>query len=117
MTGERGAIRWRAVLALAILAGLTAMVVRLAPPYIQNWKFQRYLNSMAEEPANSAKEVAVMEAQVIGKALSLNIPLKVSDLEVEREDSRVHIKALYVVRVDLPGYTVDLHFRPEAGGA
>lgn len=117
MSGERGAVRWRTIIALAILAGLTAMVVRLAPPYIQNWKFQRYLNSAAEQPASSAKEVAVIQAQVIGKALSLNIPLKESDVEVEREDSRIHIKALYVVRVDLPGYTVDLHFRPEAGGA
>ena len=50
------------------------------------------------------------------KASSLGIPLHTGDVTVERHSANLHIRALYVVRVDLPLYTVDLHFRPEAGG-
>jgi hypothetical protein len=37
-------------------------------------------------------------------------------VRVTADDGAVRIDVLYVVHVDMAGYTVDLHFRPTAGG-
>ena len=108
--------KFRLALAALILLGFAATTARLAPPYIQNWKLQSYLNGLSEDASTAAVPPAVLEARVMDKASSLGIPLHTGDVTVERHSANLHIRALYVVRVDLPLYTVDLHFRPEAGG-
>ena len=37
------------------------------------------------------------------------------NVHIERTADSVHIEVRYLVRVDLPLYTVDLHFYPGAG--
>jgi hypothetical protein len=37
-------------------------------------------------------------------------------VHVTRSENALKIQVLYLVHVGLPGYSVDLHFRPAAGG-
>ncbi len=108
---------WRAVAAVLILAGLVGMAGVLAPPYVRNWRLQQYLNSLADDPNAPSRPPQQIASEVSRQAASLGIQLDPSSIHVVTRDARLSIHALYVVRVELPGYTVDLHFRPEVGGA
>jgi hypothetical protein len=55
-----------------------------------------------------------IRAEVAKRAARLGLPLTPSQIRVEKDGSRVRVEAMYVVRVDLPLYSVDLHFRPAA---
>ena len=38
-----------------------------------------------------------------------------NDVQITQSNNAIRIDVLYLVRVDVAGYTVDLHFRPAAG--
>lgn len=91
--------------------------LRLTPPYIKNFQFQQYLNALVADPGGASLPIEQVRDQVVAKAASLGIRLAPQDVQVSRIDSELKIEMLYQVRVDLMAYTVDLHFRPKAGGA
>ena len=47
---------------------------------------------------------------VLAKARSLGLPVAASDVQITRTGEDLHIVVRYVVKVDLPGYAVELHF-------
>ena len=47
---------------------------------------------------------------VLAKARSLSLPVTASNVQIIRTGAEVRIVVRYVVKVDLPGYTVELHF-------
>ena len=49
---------------------------------------------------------------VLDKAHQLNLPVAEDNVHILRSADGLHIDVRYFVRVDLPGYTVDLHFYP-----
>jgi hypothetical protein len=102
---------------LLVLLSLAAIAVVLVPPYVANWKLQHYVNQMIEDPATAGQTASVIRTKVVNKAASLGVPLHPDDVRVVASESAVRIDALYVVHVDVAGYTVDLHFRPAAGGS
>jgi len=106
----------RVAAGLIVLLGMAAVGVVLIPPYAANWKLQRYLNELIEDPATASQQPEMVRAKVLGKATSLGLPLRSEDIQVAPWKNAVRIDALYVVHVDIAGYTVDLHFRPAAGG-
>jgi len=91
--------------------------LRLVPPYIKNLQFQQYLNAFVADPRNTTLPIEQVCDQLVAKAASLGIALAPQDVHISRVDSEFKIEMLYLVRVDLKAYTVDLHFRPKAGGA
>jgi len=110
--------RWvRVIAGLAVLGALAAIAVVLIPPYAANWNLQRYVNALIDEPGVVARPPSAIQAQVAGKAASLGLPLHPEDIRVTLSGNAIKIDALYVVHVDIAGYTVDLHFRPAAGGS
>jgi hypothetical protein len=60
--------------------------------------------------------VESIRAAIVNKAASLGLPVRSDDVHVEVSLGAVRVDVLYVVRVGVSGYTVDLHFRPAAGG-
>ena len=101
---------------IAVLGLMAVIGLRLAPPYIRNFQFQQYLNTLAADSRNASLPMEQVCDQVVAKAASLGIPLAAQDVHISRVDSEFKIEMLYLVRVDLKAYTVDLHFRPKAGG-
>jgi hypothetical protein len=102
------------VLVLLILASIGALLV---PPYIQNWKLQRYVNGLVDDPATASQPSQVIQKEVVTRSAALGLPVQPGDVQVSRPQNSVRIDVLYIVHVDFAGYSVDLHFRPAAGGS
>jgi len=111
-----GARLLRVAAGVVVLLALAAIGVILIPPYAANWHLQRYINALIDDPATASQPPEAVRAQVVQKAASLGLPLTAQDVQVGRSYNAIRIDALYVVHVDIAGYTVDLHFRPAAGG-
>lgn len=105
---------WRKVAGVGVLLIMAAIGVLLIPPYVENWKLQSFLNQMAQDPATAQKTPDILRANIIDKAASLGLPVHTDDVRVTQSGDGLKIEVLYIVRIDLPIYTVDLHFRPAA---
>ena len=108
--------RVRTIAGLVVLVVLAAIGVVLVPPYVENWKLQRYVNELAGDPGTAALEPEVVRAKIVSRATSLGLPVRDGDVQITRVQDAIRIDVLYLVHVDVAGYTVDLHFRPKAGG-
>jgi hypothetical protein len=105
---------WRIAAGVAVLVLLALIAVLLAPPYYENWRLQRYLSALAHDPASAQRSTDLLRALVVDKAASMGLPVRTGDVQVTSGPNAVRIEVLYVVHIDLPVYTVDLHFRPSA---
>jgi hypothetical protein len=99
-------------LVLLILLILGAFLV---PPYAANWRLQSYVNDLVDDPSTAKRPPELVRAQVLNQAAGLGLPVRPEDVHVGVNQGAVNIDILYIVHVDLAGYTVDLHFRPAAG--
>jgi hypothetical protein len=107
----------RKVAGVVVLLALVAIGAMLLPPYIQNWKLQRYVNGLVDDPATASQPSDTIRDEVVSKGTGLGLPVKSGDVQVTRPQNAVRIDVLYIVHVDFAVYSVDLHFRPTAGGS
>ena len=106
----------RLIAGAAILLILVILGALLVAPYTANWRLQSYLNDLADDPATPKKPVNDIRSAVLNQAGSLGLPVHSDDVQVSLSASGVKIEVLYIVHVDMAGYSIDLHFRPTAGG-
>ena len=104
----------RVAAGIAVLVAMAAMGILLIPPYAENWRLQGFINQLAQDPATAQKTPEIVRANIVDKAASLGLPVHIDDVRVTRSGDGMKIEVLYIVRIDLPIYTVDLHFRPAA---
>jgi hypothetical protein len=109
------AARWRLAAGIGVLACLGFFAARLAPYYIRNYEFQQYVEGVTQRVENREKSDDLLRTWMVEKAASLELPVKAENVQVKRSGEALRIDVRYVVRVDLPVYTVDLHFYPGAG--
>ena len=102
---------------ILVLLVMLVFAIFLIPPYLQSWKLQRYVNSVAEDPASAAMSPDAIRGEILDQARRLNLPVKPDNVQVMRPQNALKIQILYIVHVDFAGYAVDLHFRPAAGGS
>jgi hypothetical protein len=107
----------RKIAGVAVLLILAAIGAMLLPPYIQNWKLQRYVNGLVDDPATATQPSEVIQKEIVTRGTALGLPVHPGDVQVSRPQNSVRIDVLYIVHVDFAGYSVDLHFRPAAGGS
>jgi type II secretory ATPase GspE/PulE/Tfp pilus assembly ATPase PilB-like protein len=100
------------VAGLAVLVLLLGVSSALIPAYFENMEFQRYLDRSVQR--TQSPEALVVD--VVNKAAQLGLPVRAGDVHVTRTENGLRVELIYVIRVDLPLYTVDLHFHPAAGG-
>jgi len=105
---------WRTVAGIAVLIIMAALGVLLIPPYVENWKLQSFINDIAQDPDTVKKPVEVVRANIVDRAANLGLPVHTDDVHVTKSEDTLKIEVLYIVHIDLPIYTVDLHFRPAA---
>ncbi len=104
--------RWRMAAGIGVLLVLILVAFALVPAYVENIELQRYLDSAVER--NSSPDALV--ADVVNAAARLGLPVRAGDVKVTRVGNALRVDIIYIIRVDLPLYTVDLHFHPSAGG-
>ena len=109
--------RWRIAAALLILGLLALVLAVCAPYYFRNLKLQSYVADVTRDVANRERSDANLRALVLQRAQQLALPIMADNVHVTREpDGAVkHIDVRYMVPIDLPWYTVKLHFYPGAG--
>jgi hypothetical protein len=107
--------RWRIAAGVGVLVVLVLIGVLLAPPYYHDWQLRGYLQALVSDPATANRSVDLIRALVVDKAAGLGLPVRMPDVHVTRNNGRVTIEVVYIVHIDLPVYTVGLHFRPGAG--
>jgi hypothetical protein len=99
----------------AVLVMLLVVGTLLVPPYTANWRLQSYINDLADDPATAKNPAEAVRTQVLNYAAGLGLPVHGEDIHVSIDQGAVNIGVLYIVHIDVAGYTIDLHFRPTAG--
>jgi hypothetical protein len=112
---ERQVARWRVVAAIAVLVGLAGFAGVFAPIYFHNLELQGYVAELAQDNDSRSRPDDLLRTRVLEKAAELELPVKADNVHIERKADGMRIDVRYFVRVNLPGYTVDLHFYPGAG--
>lgn len=107
--------RWRIVAAVLILAGLIFFLATFAPYYFRNLKLQSFVSEITRQVETQAKSDDVLRTWVVEKARQLELPITEDEVHVTHPQDGLRIDIRYFVRVDVPGYTVNLHFYPGAG--
>ena len=101
----------RRIAGIVVLLGLAAIGAILLVPYGRNFQFQGALDEIVSKATNADS----LQAAAVDKAASLGIPLKSSDVKViPMPNGGFKVDVIYLVRVDVGFYAVDLHFHPAA---
>jgi hypothetical protein len=87
-----------------------------APIYFHNFQLRNYVETLTRSVASRDASDDLLRTQVVEKAHQLGLPsVAADDVHISRSESDLRIEVRYRVPVDLPGYTVMLHFYPGAG--
>lgn len=111
----KGVPLWRVAGAAVVLAGLLFLVANFAPIYLHNMELQNFVTEIAARPDSASKSDDLLRTWVLDKAHALDLPVRSDNVKIVHAPQGMRIDVRYFVRVDLPGYTVDLHFYPGAG--
>ena len=88
----------------------------IIPPYFANYQFEDGIKGEALHSTYTSKTEDDIRNAVLKQAKELEIPLTREQIKVQRTGGMgtgsILIDVDYTVRVDLPGYPLDLHFHP-----
>jgi hypothetical protein len=108
---ERAARITRTAAGAILAAGLVSVLVVLVPSYRKNSRFQEYLEQAVTRPGPPA----ILKTDIVNRAAQMGLPLRDDDVRItEKPGNHLRVDIVYVDRVDLKLYTVDLHFHPSA---
>jgi hypothetical protein len=105
---------WRVAAALLIFAALIFFLALFAPIYFRNLQLHSYVSDVTQSVASQNISDDLIRTRIAAKAHDLNLPVAEDNVHVIHAPGRTDVQVRYFVRVNLPGYTVDLHFNPGA---
>jgi len=112
---QAGFMTFSGLLLLAVVAAILFSAFKLLPPYIDNYRLQDSLETVARTATYSKMSEDEIRKQVMGEARQLGVPLDERNIRVQRSGVTVNIAVQYTVKVDLLVRQVDLEFAPSAG--
>ena len=107
--------RWRIALAMVVLGAMAFLLASFAPIYFRNLELQNYVSDVTHSVAAREQSDDLLRTKVLTRARQLNLPVEEDNVHVVHSSDGMRIDVRYFVRVDFPGYTVNLHFYPGAG--
>ena len=107
--------RWRIALAMVVLGGMAFLLASFAPIYFRNLELQNYVSDVTHSVAAREQSDDLLRTKVLTRARQLNLPVEEDNVHIVHSSDGMRIDVRYFVRVDFPGYTVNLHFYPGAG--
>ena len=110
-----GVPRWRIAAAFLVLAALVFFLAAFIPYYLRNLKLQNFVSEITRHVENQARSDDVLRTFVVEKARQLELPITEDEVHITRPLDGLRIDIRYFIKVDVPGYTVNLHFYPGAG--
>jgi hypothetical protein len=106
---------WRIAAAVVVLAGLGLFAALFFPIYFHNLELQNFVTEVAARPNAQSQSDDLVRTWVLDRAYQLKLPIRADNVKISHSPEGVRIDVRYQVKVDLPGYTVNLHFYPGAG--
>jgi hypothetical protein len=107
---------WRKAAGAAVLAAMAFFLAIFAPIYYHNFQLRNYVDTLTHSAESRTASDDILRSQVVDKAHQLNLfSIKADDVHVLHSENDLRIEVRYRVPVNLPGYTVMLHFYPGAG--
>jgi hypothetical protein len=94
---------WRLIGGVAVLGAFAVVLVLLAPVYIDNYRLNRYVNSL---PTAGATDES-LRAEIIEHAHQLDLPVQSGDIQISHMEGKTHVQMAY--KVAMTFYPVDLH--------
>src|SRR5579864_7699695 len=101
---------WKAILALAIFAGLIYVGVEAVPAYVDNYQLADYIRDRAVKATVERPTSESLRKEVATYARNLGLPVTEDNVQVTVTGETVKIELDYTVPVDLKVYTWALHF-------
>ncbi len=102
------------VLGLAVIIGVIYGAWLMIPPYFANYQFEDTIKNTAVNSTYSTKSEDDIRGIIFKEARDLDIPITKDQIKVQRTGTfgqgSLVIDVDYTVRVDFPGYPVDLNF-------
>ena len=102
------------VTGFGVLGGLLAVLLALAPVYLENYRFSRYVKEQAAAAAAGREDD--LRSRIRTRAAEMGLAVQDGDIRVTQANGHAAIQIRYAVHVDMGLYRVDLHFHPEAAG-
>jgi hypothetical protein len=106
---------WRIAAGIAVLLALLLFAIVLTPIYFHNMELQSFVATLTQSGSGQTTSDIGLRDRILGKAHSLNLPVTADDVHIRHVPDGLRIEVRYFVTVNLPGYTVNLHFYPRAG--
>jgi Domain of unknown function (DUF4845) len=97
---QSGEGRLKALVVLAILAGMIYVGVKVIPILVNNYEFQDALESTARLATVNRQSAEDIRTAVLKEAQSEEIPIAAEDIHVKDDGGHVEISADYSVTVD-----------------
>jgi hypothetical protein len=104
----------RAIFGIVFIIVVVVAVLKLVPPYYNNYQLQDAITDEARMNTYTPKSAEDMRDSIWKKCKELDIPVTREQVNVQRDGQSVAIWLDYTVHVDLPGYPVDLKFHPSS---
>ena len=112
---EAGFMSFSGLLLILVVAAILFTAFKLLPPYIDNYRLQDSLDTIARNATYAKMTEADIRREVMGEARQLGVPIDERDVQVSRNGPSVNISVQYLITVDLLVRQVDLEFAPSAG--
>ena len=111
---ERGGGNLKAVMFLVVLGVIGYLLVKIVPPYVNDYQLHDTLVSEARFFAARQKKPDAVREVVWKEIMDLRIPAQREDILVSEMGHTAHVEVKYTIPVELPGYTLNLNFNPTA---
>jgi hypothetical protein len=105
-----GVPKWRLASGILVLAALAFFAAVLTPVYIHAFQLREFVSGLTRSVDSRGRPDAVLTNMILAKSSSLNLPVTAPGVQITRNGGDVRIDVRYQVKVELPGYTVELHF-------
>ncbi|HKY31621.1 MAG TPA: hypothetical protein VJV23_03710 [Candidatus Polarisedimenticolia bacterium] len=109
---ERGAITVKTLFSFAFLLFASYLAFKFVPVYIAAYDFDNAIKTQAQY-SGAMKTNDVILKELLSKAAELELPITKKDLKITRTQSRLTIKADYVVPVKTAFFTYQWRFTEE----
>jgi hypothetical protein len=107
---------WRVAAAVVVLVALVFLLALFAPYYFRNMELRSYVSDLTQTVESQPISDDLIRTRIAVKAHELRLPVAEDNVHILHAPGRTDVQVRYFVRVNLPGYTVDLHFNPGATG-
>ena len=82
---------WRLVAGFGVIAIFVLALVVAGSVYLENYRLDGYMRSLAADPANVSLSDAEITGRILEHAHSLGLPVQATDVTVTRTSGQVHI--------------------------